>query len=44
MGKFFDFVGMDGKTIEEKSLSFVRKSEEGDNQWKIYLLLTERWP
>ena len=33
MGKFFDFVGMDGKTIEEKSLSFVRKSEEEGNQW-----------
>ena len=33
MEKFFDFIGMEGKTVEEKSLSFVKKSESEGNQW-----------
>ena len=33
MEKFFDFIGQDGKTVEEKSLCFVKKSEIEGNQW-----------
>ncbi len=33
MEKFFDFVGLEGKTVEEKSLSFVGKSHLEGNQW-----------
>jgi hypothetical protein len=33
MEKFFDFIGMKGQTIEEKSFSFVNKSEIEGNQW-----------
>ena len=33
MGKFFDFIGLDGKTVEEKSASFIKKSETEVNQW-----------
>lgn len=33
MEKFFDFTGMEGKTVEEKSSSFVKKSESEGNQW-----------
>ena len=33
MEKFFDFIGMEGKTVEEKSLSFVGKSDLEGNQW-----------
>jgi hypothetical protein len=25
--KFFDYIGLEGKTVEEKSLRFVKKSE-----------------
>ncbi len=32
MEKFFDFVGMEGKTIEEKSALFIKKSESEGNQ------------
>ena len=39
--KFFDFLGVEGKNVEEKSLKFVNKSKEEGNQWvfnsfKIY--------
>ncbi len=33
MGKFFDFIGLDGNTIEQKSVSFVRKAQSEGNQW-----------
>jgi hypothetical protein len=33
MDKFFDFVGSDGINVEDKSSSFVRKSESEGNQW-----------
>ncbi len=33
MGKFFDFIGLDGNTIEQKSVSFVRKAQSDGNQW-----------
>jgi hypothetical protein len=33
MEKFFDFIGMEGKTIEEKSLSFMKKLDLDGNQW-----------
>jgi hypothetical protein len=33
--KFFDFSGLDGSTVEEKSKSFIEKikEEEGNSQW-----------
>ena len=31
--KFFDFLGLEGKTVEEKSISFVQKAKEEGNQW-----------
>jgi integrase len=31
--KFFDFIVMDGKTIEDKSISFVNKTKEEGNEW-----------
>lgn len=31
--KFFDFVGVEGKTTEEKSLKFVEKAELEGNKW-----------
>lgn len=31
--KFFDFLGLEGKTVEEKSISFVHKSKDEGNQW-----------
>ena len=31
--KFFDFIGLEGKTIEGKRLRFVNKSEIEGNQW-----------
>jgi len=32
--KFFDFLGLEGKTVEEKSLRFVKKAKgEQGNQW-----------
>ena len=31
--KFFDFLGVEGKNVEEKSLKFVNKSKEEGNQW-----------
>jgi hypothetical protein len=31
--KFFNFINLEGNTIEEKSLSFVQKSEAEGNQW-----------
>ena len=33
MEKFFNFVGMEGKTVEEKSLRFMKKSDLEGNQW-----------
>lgn len=33
MEKFFEFIGMEGKTVEEKSLIFVKKSHSEGNQW-----------
>jgi hypothetical protein len=31
--KFFDFIVMDGKTIEDKCISFVNKTKEEGNEW-----------
>lgn len=31
--KYFDFLGMEGLTVEEKSESFVRKLEASGNEW-----------
>ncbi len=31
--KFFDFLGLEGQTIEEKSKSFIKESEKEDTQW-----------
>ncbi len=31
--KFFNFLSLEGKTVEEKSSRFVQKSEEEGNQW-----------
>lgn len=31
--KYFDFLGLEGLTIEEKSKNFVRKLEKDGNQW-----------
>jgi hypothetical protein len=33
MEKFFDYIGLEGKTVEEKSLRFVKKSELEGSQW-----------
>lgn len=33
MEKFFDFIGLKGKTIEEKRIRFINKSEIEGNQW-----------
>jgi len=38
--KFFDFIGLEGKTAEEKSLFFVQKAkEENGNQWVFNSIL-----
>ena len=31
--KFFDFSGLEGSTVEEKSLRFIQKAELEGNQW-----------
>ncbi len=31
--KFFDFLNIEGKTIEDKSISFVNKARFEGNQW-----------
>ncbi|MGN6629951.1 MAG: hypothetical protein ACTHKJ_08800, partial [Candidatus Nitrosocosmicus sp.] len=31
--KFFDFLAMEGKTIEDKSISFVNKARFEGDQW-----------
>jgi hypothetical protein len=33
MEKFFDFIALDGNTVEEKSISFVKKAETEGSQW-----------
>jgi hypothetical protein len=31
--KFFDFLALEGKSVEDKSLIFIQKSESEGNQW-----------
>ncbi|MDR4490058.1 MAG: hypothetical protein R2685_04045 [Candidatus Nitrosocosmicus sp.] len=37
--KFFDFLGLEGNTIEEKSITFVKLSNEKDNSWVFNVVL-----
>jgi hypothetical protein len=39
MEKFFDFIGLDGKTVKEKNLSFVKKAEAEGSQWAFNSVL-----
>ena len=39
MEKFFGFIGLDGKTVEEKSFNFIRKAEAEGNQWVFNIVL-----
>jgi len=31
--KFFDFLALEGKSVEDKSLRFIQKAESEGNQW-----------
>ena len=37
--KFFDFLGLEGNTIEEKSISFIKITREKDNVWIFNTIL-----
>jgi hypothetical protein len=39
LGKFFDFVGLEGDTVEEKSRNYVLQAKKEGNQWVFHNVL-----